>query len=419
MDSKEKNLLENSILNRFLRYVQIDTQSNHHNSEKPTTPGQWDLLRLLEKELSDAGIMDIELDQYGYLIARIPSTLPEGRAAPVIGFMAHVDTAGDMSGKNVKSKVIEQYDGKEIQLSGEWVLSPDTNPELLKYTHQTLITTDGTTLLGADDKAGAAEIMAAVEYLMNHPEIEHGEVELIFTPDEETGTGMDLFPVSKLNSRCCYTMDGGERGTVDAECFNAAKVEISFTGVMYHLGSARGRMVNAVTMAASFITMLPQAESPEATDSRYGYYCPLEIEGTAESSKLTLYLRDFEIEEIERRRKVLDSIAGTLEDIYPGGKVAVDFNMQYLNMREYISKDPLVMEKLEKAAANIGIAVSREIIRGGTDGARLCAMGIPTPNIFTGGHNYHSRYEWAALSVMTEAAQLIQELIILWGEEHE
>lgn len=416
MNNSEIKEMEKSILDRFLRYVKIDTQSNRHNPEKPTTPGQWDLLHMLENELRTIGIKDIDLDQYGYLIARMPSTLPAGREVPVIGFMAHVDTASDMSGKDVKPQVIDQYDGNDIPLGGEWVLSPDSNPELLKYVGQTLITTEGTTLLGADDKAGAAEIMAAVEYLMNHPEIEHGEVELIFTPDEETGTGMDLFPVSKLKSRCCYTMDGGERGTVDSECFNAAKVEITFTGVMYHLGAARGRMVNAVTMAGAFLSSLPQAESPEATDGRYGYYCPLEITGTAESAKLTLYLRDFEIEEIERRRKVLESMAAVIENIYQGGKVSVDFKMQYLNMRDYISKDPLIMEKLVKAAANIGIDVSNEIIRGGTDGARLCTMGIPTPNIFTGGHNYHSRYEWAALPVMTEAARLIGELTILWSK---
>lgn len=419
MNSNEIKEMERSILDRFLRYVRIDTQSNHHNPEKPTTPGQWNLLKMLKKELHEIGLKDIDLDQNGYLIARIPSTLPAGRKAPVIGFMAHVDTAADMSGKNVNPQIIEHYDGNDIPLGGEWVLSSDTNPELLKYQGQTLITTDGTTLLGADDKAGAAEIMAAAEYLFHHPEIEHGEIELIFTPDEETGTGMDLFPVSKLHARCCYTMDGGERGTVDAECFNAAKVVITFTGVMYHLGSARGRMVNAVTMAGAFLSLLPQAESPEATDGRYGYYCPLEITGSAESAQLTLYLRDFEIEEIDRRRKVVESIAAVLENIYQGGKISVDFKMQYLNMREYIRKDPLVMEKLEEAAANIGIIVSNEIIRGGTDGARLCAMGIPTPNIFTGGHNYHSRYEWAALPVMTEAARLIGELIVLWGKEDE
>jgi tripeptide aminopeptidase len=417
MNKNEIQKMEKSILDRFLRYVKIDTQSNHHSSDKPTTPGQWNLLRMLEKELSEIGIKDIKLDKNGYLIAVMPSTLPAGRTVPVVGFMAHVDTAGDMSGKNVKPNVIDQYNGKDVPLGKEWVLSPDSNPELLKYVGQTIITTDGTTLLGADDKAGAAEIMAAAEYLMNHPEVEHGEIELIFTPDEETGTGMDLFPVSELKSRCCYTMDGGERGSVEAECFNAAKVEISFTGVMYHLGSARGRMVNAVTMAGSFLAALPQAESPEATDGRYGYYCPLEITGTAESTVVTLYLRDFEIDEIERRKKVLESIAAVMENIYQGGKVTVDFKMQYLNMREYISKDPLIMEKLEKAASNIGITVSNEIIRGGTDGARLCAMGIPTPNIYTGGHNYHSRFEWTALPVMTEAAQLICELIVLWGNE--
>ncbi len=417
MSEKEITAIKQSILERFLRYVRIDTQSDIHGTDKPTTPGQWELLHIIEEELKQIGINDIDLNEHGYLIARLPSTLPVGKDAPVIGFMAHVDTAGDMSGKNVNPNVIENYDGSDIPLGSKWILSPTENPEMLKYVGDTLITADGTTLLGADDKAGAAQIMAAAEYFMQHPELEHGTVELIFTPDEETGTGMDLFPVEKLKSRCCYTMDGSERGHVEAECFNAAKVDITFTGVMYHLGSARGRLVNAVTMASTFIAMLPRTESPEATDGRYGYYCPLEISGTAESAKVTIYLRDFEFDQITRRRKVLESMAEALESIFPGGKVSLSYKLQYLNMREHIAADPLVMQKLDEAAANLDIPLHHEIIRGGTDGARLCEKGIPAPNIFTGGHNYHSRYEWAALSVMTEAALIIRELILLWGKE--
>ncbi len=413
--------LRESIVQRFLRYVQIDTQSDRHIQGHPTTAGQWDLLRMLAKELREMGIEDIDLDEHGYLIARIPSTLPQGRCSPVIGFMAHVDTAGDMSGKGVSPQVIDAYDGKDIPLGvdGEWELSVAENCELSKYIGETVITTDGTTLLGADDKAGVSEIMAVAEYLMFHPEIEHGEVELIFTPDEETGTGMDMFPVKNLRSRCCYTMDGGERGQVDGECFNAAKAEVSFSGMIYHLGSARGRMVNAVTMAASFIALLPQAESPESTDGRYGYYCPFEIHGGIESAAVTVYLRDFEREGLERRRDALYAAVDAVKALYSGSTVEIDYTEQYRNMREYIEQDPRIMDILEIASENIGVPVSREIIRGGTDGARLGEMGIPTPNIYTGGHNYHSRFEWAAVPVMVEAALLIRELIRLWSLEAE
>jgi tripeptide aminopeptidase len=405
------------ILNRFLTYVKIDTQSDRHRTQQPTTPGQWDLLRLLTRELEELGIEDIDLDDKGYLIARIPSNLGEGVSVPVIGFMAHVDTAGDMSGRNVTPQVIERYDGGDIPLGDSWVLSPAENPQLLSYVGQTLITTDGTTLLGADDKAGIAEIMTAAEYLMQHPEISRGTVELIFTTDEETGTGMDEFPYEKLRSRCCYTLDGGHRGDIEAECFNADKAEIDFTGVMYHLGAARGRLVNAVTMAAAYISMLPQAESPEATDGRYGYYCPLEITGTAEHARITVYLRDFDAAGMERRRNVLRQLAETVESLYPGGAAEVACTTQYLNMIEYISKDPQVLEKLDAAAQRLGLELHSTLIRGGTDGARLCEKGIPTPNIFTGGYNFHSRYEWAALSVMAEASQLTVELIRLWAAE--
>lgn len=407
-----------SIVEKFLRYAVIDTQSDRHSEARPTTPGQWDLLNLLNEELLALGISDITLTAEGFLIARIPSNLPEGVKAPVIGFMAHVDTSSETSGSGVKPQLIESYPGGDIPLAdGIHTISAADNPELQRYVGHTIITTDGTTLLGADDKAGVAEIMSAAEFLLAHPEIPHGEIELIFTPDEETGMGMDRFPADLLHSGSCYTLDGGEIGDIDTECFNAGKIEVTFRGVMYHLGAARGRFINAVTMAASFISLLPQAESPEATDGRFGYYCPLEIEGNGELTSVTLLLRDFELSELERRRKAVESAAALIEELYPGGEVKTAYTQQYLNMREYLSKDPKIIGIVDQAAESLDIPTAKKIIRGGTDGARLSELGIPTPNLFTGGHNYHSRFEWAAVPAMVDAARMIIKISELWGAE--
>ena len=402
------------LLERFIRYAEITTTSDIHKSSCPTTECQWELLNLLKSELQGMGISDIDLNENGYLIARLESNMDKN--VPVIGLMAHVDTAADVSGTDVKPQIHENYDGKPIILKEGTVIDPAEDEHLGKYIGDTIITSDGTTLLGADDKAGVAEIMTAVKYFTENPDIKHGTVEIIFTPDEETGKGMDRFPREKLQSVFSYTLDGGEEGEIDSECFNAYSVEAKFEGRVIHLGDARGRLVNAVTMASSFVSMLPQAESPEATDGRWGYYCPLEIKGQLEEAQVVLFLRDFELPELERRIEALKMLGKAVEAMFPGGKVVLKEQKQYLNMREHMDKIPEGMEYLLKAAEQAGVATSSEIIRGGTDGARLAEMGIPTPNVFTGGHNYHSKKEWAVLSTMEKSCKTVINLVKLWAE---
>lgn len=399
---------------RFLRYAVIDTMSDRHADVMPSTPGQWDLLRLLEKELSALGITDIYMDPLGYLIARIPAN-KAGIKAPTIGFMAHVDTSSDMSGKAVKPQIHKNYTGTQINLGNGYILDPEEYPALKKVKGHTLITASGDTLLGADDKAGIAEIMTAAEWLLSHPEIPHGDIELIFTPDEETGKGLKDFPVKKLNSLYCYTLDGDLEGIIETECFNAYVVHLHFKGRVIHLGSARGTLINAVNMAAGFINMLPRNESPEATDGRYGYYCPLEISGGPDSAVLDVYLRDFDLQEIFRRIEALKQFASAIEAAFPGGKVEVREEKQYLNMLEHMKKEPRGIEFLEQSVRMAGLEPEMHIIRGGTDGAKLSEMGIPTPNIFTGGDNYHSRFEWVSLNSMQKASEIILNLISLWA----
>ena len=406
------------LLDRFPRYARIHTTSDRHSDALPSTPGQWDLLRLLVDELNSIGVKNVDLTDEGYLIATIPAS-SGFEAAPVVGFMAHVDTVSDAPGENVKPVVHEKYDGTPIILNDGVVIDPAQNEILAGCIGDTIITSDGTTLLGADDKAGVAEIMTAAAWIASNKDFKHGALELIFTPDEETGKGMDKFPAEKLSSRCCYTLDGDVEGTIEAECFHAEKAEVTFSGISIHPGTARGKLVNAVAMAASFVSMLPRNESPEATDERYGFYLPLEIEGTAEKANVTVLLRDFEKAEVERRVDGLRSFASAVEAQYPGGKVEVAVDVQYLNMREYLDQDPDVVGLLKKAVQNAGIEPEEKIIRGGTDGARLSAIGVPTPNIFTGGNSYHSRGEWAALSVMVKAAQVIIHLASLWSEHRE
>jgi tripeptide aminopeptidase len=407
---------EQDILTRFLRYVKIDTQSDRHVQEIPSTKKQWDLIHLLEKELKDMGIEDVSVDDHGYIIARLPAT--EGVKAETIAFMAHVDTAGDMSGKDVKPQVIENYDGNAITLNQEYSLDPVEFPELSKHKGETIITTDGTTLLGADDKAGLSEIMTALQFFLDNPSISHGEIEIVFTPDEETGKGMDLFPVEKLRSTFAYTLDGDHLGFIESECFNAYHVKVDCTGSVIHLGSARGKLVNAVSMAAQYISMLPRNESPEATDGRYGYYSALEIKGDLEKTSFDVFLRDFEIDEIHRRVDALKKIGIAIEAMFPGGTVEVKETKQYLNMRDHMAKVPNGLKYLEKAVKALDVEPVYKVIRGGTDGARLSEMGIPAPNIFTGGSNYHSRFEWASLQVMAKASMTVVNIIRLWAGEN-
>ncbi len=409
--------LKERLLQRLELYVRINTTSDLHNEKvMPSTPGQWDLLNLLKEECESLGIPVVLFNDKGYLIARLPSNLPD-KGGPTIGFMAHVDTSPEVTGKDVKPQVHADYSGKDIALQDGMVLSPEDFPDLLNHLGDTIITSDGTTLLGADDKAGIAEIMTAVEWLKDHPEITHGPIELIFTPDEETGRGLTDFPLQTLDSEYCYTVDGGEEGVCEVECFNAFRVHVTCKGRVIHLGRARGKLVNAVTMLSSFISMLPGRESPEATDQRYGYYCPLECSGNLEKAEVDIYLRDFDISEIHRRIDTLKALGTAVEKIYTDGSVDLRAEQQYLNMIEHINKKPIGLELLEEAVRRSGIEPVRGIIRGGTDGSKLSRMGIPTPNIFTGGYNFHSRYEWASLRGMTLAAETIVHLCELWAEE--
>lgn len=410
-------MYKQEVLDRFLRYVQVDTMSDESIADKkhPSTPGQWDLLRMLEGELKGLGLKDVVLDEYGYLLARLDAT-EEG--LPSIAFCSHVDTADDVEGNHVRPRVVEKYDGKDIKLNDEYSIVAADNPELARYVGSTIITSSGDTLLGCDDKGGVAEIMTAVSYLVKHPEIKHGEIEILFSPDEETGCGMDFFDASRLNAKALYTVDGGTRYEVELECFNAATVKVHFSGVSYHLGAARGRMVNALTMASAFINAIPQAESPEATDGRYGYYCAQSASGNATDMDVTVYLRDFDYDGLLRRIEVLQSLGKTVELLYAGGKVTVDSKISYLNMGEAAKKDPWAVEAIFKAGKALGQPLHTEIIRGGTDGSRIAQIkGIACPNLYTGGHNYHSRFEWAALDAMNDSVSLIIEIARQWALE--
>jgi tripeptide aminopeptidase len=409
------SVIEDLLIPRFLRYVQYWTESDRHVEETPSTAGQWELAKDLAGELKALGLADVELTGHCYVIARIPPS-PGREAAPALGFLAHIDTAGDVSGKDVRPQLVKNYDGKKIELAPGLALDPALDPDLAAQQGKTIIHADGSTLLGADDKAGVAELMAAAEYLLGHPEIPRGPVEIIFSPDEETGKGLPEFPLDRIRAKACYTLDGGPLGELEAECFNAWKADIRFQGKVIHVGAARGRLANAALMAASFAVLLPRSESPEATDGYYGYYCPMEIRGDLENASLEVFLRDFDRSGMERRIAALEVIAKTVEAQFPGGKVAVNVKNQYHNMKEKIDQSPEVLEALKQAALNLGIEFRFKPIRGGTDGSRLTELGIPTPNIFTGGRNFHSRLEWVSAPEMVQAAKLVIELIRLWGE---
>ena len=407
-------MFKQEILERFLRYVVVDTQSIEPLAETkhPSFEGEWDLLKLLEKELRELGLSDVALDEHGYLLARVPATTAD---LPCIAFSAHVDTADDVAGNGVKP-VVNDYAGGDLILKNGLVIAVDSNPELAKYSGSKIITSEGDTLLGCDDKGGVAEIMTAISYLVSHPEIRHGEIEILFSPDEETGFGMDFFDAKRLHAKAFYTVDGGERYSVELECFNAATVKVHFTGVAYHLGAARGRMVNALTMAAAFISAVPQAESPEATDGYYGYYCAQTASGNATDFDVTFYLRDFDYDNLLRRIDVLKKLGSAIEALYNGGKVTVQEKISYLNMGEAAKKSPKAVDAIFKAGEVLGQPLVKQIIRGGTDGSRIAEMaGIPCPNLYTGGHNYHSLTEWAALDAMNDACALIVEIIKQWA----
>jgi tripeptide aminopeptidase len=426
---------------RFLKYVRFWTTSDRHNTETPSTPGQWDLAKALVEELKALGVKDVTLSDHCYVIARLDASAGKEKL-PTVGFLAHLDTAEDVSGKDVNPCLVENYDGKPIRLrycvrgsisdslSGSTTgnggadgdpgegrsIDPALDPALAEHKGKALIHADGSTLLGADDKAGIAIIMGAAEYLLNHAEISHGPLELIFSPDEETGKALPEFPDNAVHAKVCYTVDGGGLGELEWGCFNAWAAQVKFSGVPIHLGQARGVMVNAALMASVYAAMLPRNESPEATDGYYGYYCPLSIRGDIENAEMEVFVRDFDMKEGERKIAALDAFARAVEAQFPGGKIEVESKVQYLNMKEKIAARPEALDKLRKAFLNTSIEIKEKPIRGGTDGSRLTEMGIPTPNIFTGGRNFHSRLEWLSVPEMIASCRIVVELIRLWGE---
>ncbi len=408
--------LSTALLDRFVRFARIGSQSDMVKADAgvfPSTESQKTMAKALVKELESLGI-EVSMDENYYVIARLPAS-PGLEGKESFGLSAHYDTAGDAPGDNVNPLIHRSWGGTPIALPGGFTLDPAKDAELASCVGHTIVTSDGTTLLGADDKAGVAGIITMAEYLLAHREIPHGPIELMFSPDEETGHGMDRVPLAALRSKSFYTVDGGQEGELETECFNAWKAELTFTGIALHTGHARGRMVNASSMAAAFLSSLPAQESPEATDGYYGFYAPIRIEGGIESAKATLFLRDFTREGMERRIETVKTLARAIEARFNGGKVTVETAMQYLNMKEKIDAAPDILGRLERAAARSGVSTYLKPIRGGTDGSRLTELGIPAPNIFTGGHNYHSRTEWASLEQMTKMALTLIELAKEWG----
>ena len=401
-----------SVRDRFIRYTTYDTMSdgNASGNRRPTTEGQEELLLVLKKELEELG-----LETYYGEEKVVMGVLKGNSSGTTIGFMAHVDTADDCNGNGVKAKVWSNYDGGVIELEDGVVLDPEKDKDLLLYKGKEIITSDGTSLLGSDDKAGVAIIMEALKYLVEHPEVKRPDIEVYFTPDEETGSGMDMFPYDRLKSKCCYTVDGEAEGEVELECFNAATVEILLKGVSIHLGSARGTMVNAVTMASHIVTSLPQAESPEATDGRYGYYCPLVLEGTATEAKLSVFIRDFDMEKFQHRIESVEKIVAAVEALY-GGEIKANVSVSYHNMAEANKKNPGAIEAVYSASKKLDLAIREEIIRGGTDGARLAETGVACPNLYTGGHNLHSLKEWIAVDAMSNSINLCLGIIDYWSK---
>jgi tripeptide aminopeptidase len=416
--------IKRDVLDRFLRYVKIDTQSDEQSETYPSTRKQLDLLNLLTEELRGLGLADVRIDEHGYVMATVPSTLPASHAVetPTVGFLAHVDTSPDVSGANVKPQIIERYEGGVIVLPGdpEQKIDPRENPTLEGSKGHTLVTTDGTTLLGGDDKAGVAEIMTAITYLLAHPEIPHGKLAIAFTPDEEVGKGTKYFDLVAFGAAYAYTIDGGERGGIQHETFSADSAEIVIAGRSQHPGYAKGKMVNAIKLAAELIDRLPKDRlSPETTEGREGYVHPVRIQGTVEEARINFILRDFEDEQLFGYRAFLEGLIAEVKKLDERAEISISYSESYRNMREKIREVPFTVEYAEEAIRRAGLEPFSEPVRGGTDGSRLTAMGLPTPNLFTGNENYHSKREWADVDDMVKAVQMIVELTQVWAERGE
>ena len=402
------------IINRFISYVTIDTESNPNSETTPSTEKQWVLANKLVEELKAIGMQDVTIDDKAYIMATLPSNVDH--EVPTIGFVSHFDTSPDFSGANVKPQIVKDYDGKDIVLNAEQniVLSPSYFKDLLQYKGQTLITTDGTTLLGADDKAGITEIVTAMEYLINHPEIKHGEIRVGFTPDEEIGRGAHFFDVEKFGAQWAYTMDGSQIGELEYENFNAAAAKITFKGKSVHPGYARGKMINSMLVANTFISELPSDEVPEKTRGYQGFYHVHHLSGSIEETVLELIIRDHNSKKFEKRKEKIQKIANKInkkfakqfgEDI-----VITEIKDQYYNMKEKVLPVKYIVDIAENAMKALNIKPIIKPIRGGTDGSQLSYMGLPCPNIFAGGHNFHGKYEYVPVESMQKAVEVIVKI---------
>lgn len=400
---------------RFLRYISFDTQSSEESATFPSTEKQKVLLAALRDEMTALGMTDVEMDRYGYVMGTIPAT-PGCEHAPVIGFIAHVDTSPDMSGAEVKPRIIDAYDGGDIVLNGHLTMRVGEFPELAFFKGHTLIHTDGTTLLGADDKAGIAEIMTAAEYLMTHPEVRHGKIRIGFTPDEEVGRGVDFFDVAAFGADFAYTVDGGMEGELEYENFNAASAKIEIQGRNVHPGYAKGKMVNAIEVACDLQNLLPAAEKPEHTEGYEGFYHCVGLNGTVEKATVSYIIRDHDADKFEQKKVFMWSAVDLLKKKYGDEVLTLTIRDQYFNMRKMVEPHPQVIDKALRAMELAGVEPLVRPIRGGTDGARLSFMGLPCPNLFTGGMNFHGKFEYCSLTTMRKAQQTIQNLAQLWAE---
>ncbi|MCK8099530.1 peptidase T [Bacillus sp. 2CMS4F] len=409
--------MKQDIIERFTTYVKVDTQSDESVDTCPSTPGQLTLGNMLVEELKSIGMEDAAIDENGYVMATLPSNTDKD--VPTIGFLAHVDTATDFTGKNVNPQIVESYDGKDITLNEKLqvILSPDQFPELSGYKGHTLITTDGTTLLGADNKAGIAEIMTAMDYLIKHPEIKHGTIRVAFTPDEEIGRGPHKFDVGRFNASFAYTVDGGPLGELEYESFNAAAAKITIKGNNVHPGTAKGKMVNSAKIAMKLNSMLPADEAPEYTEGYEGFYHLLSIQGDVEETKLHYIIRDFDKNIFQNRKETMQRIVEELQNAYGQNRIQLDMNDQYYNMREKIEPVIEIVNIAKQAMENLGIEPKISPIRGGTDGSQLSYMGLPTPNIFTGGENFHGKFEYISADNMVKAVNVIVEIAKLFEEQ--
>ena len=400
---------------RFLKYVSFDTQSDESSTTFPSTDKQLVLLRHLKEELETIGLTEVTMDKYGYVMATLPASKGYENA-PVIGFISHVDTAPDMSGANVKPHTVENYDGRDIRLGDDCWLRVDEFPELAFFKGHTLIHTDGTTLLGADDKAGVAEIVTAMEWLVAHPEVKHGKIRVGFTPDEEIGRGVDYFDVKKFAADFAYTMDGGMEGELEYENFNAAGAKIQIAGRNVHPGMAKNKMINAIDIACELNAMLPCEQRPQFTEHYEGFFHCVGIKGSVEEAEISYIIRDHDSEKFEQKKQLMWDVVNFLQRKYGEKHLTLTLKDQYYNMRKMVEPHPQLIEKARRAMIEAGVKPQVKPIRGGTDGSRLSFMGLPCPNLFTGGMNFHGRYEYVSLTTMNRAMNTIINLARIWAE---